>query len=82
MLIRPQQAQEKQRKEMIGRLKKGDKVLTTSGIYGTVLSVDEEADRVQLRLDDDGKVKIAFTKASIFRVLGEPAADKPAAETK
>jgi hypothetical protein len=38
-----------------------------------VISVDEQGDKVQLRLDDDGKVKITFTKASIVRVLN----DKP-----
>jgi preprotein translocase subunit YajC len=72
MLIRPQQQQEKKRKEMINALKKNDKVVTAAGMYGTVLSVDEKNDRVQLRLDDDGKVKITFTKASIVRVINEP----------
>ena len=73
MLIRPQQQQEKKRKEMIEKLKKNDKVLTAAGMYGTVISVDDQGDRVQLRLDDDGKVKITFNKASIVRVINEPA---------
>ena len=73
MLIRPQQQQEKKRKEMIGKLKKNDKVLTAAGMYGTVISVDDQGDRVQLRLDDDGKVKITFNKASIVRVINESA---------
>jgi preprotein translocase subunit YajC len=71
MLIRPQQQQEKKRKEMMGKLKKNDKVLTASGMYGTVLSVDDQNDRIQLRLDDDGKVKVTFTRASIVRVFNE-----------
>jgi preprotein translocase subunit YajC len=71
MLIRPQQQQEKKRREMINQLKKNDKVVTASGMYGTVISVDEQGDKVQLRLDDDGKVKITFTKASIVRVLND-----------
>jgi len=73
LLIRPQQQQEKKRRAMIDRVKKGDKVLTSAGMYGTVLSVDTESDKVMLRLDDDGKVKIAFTRASIVRVLNETA---------
>ena len=73
MLIRPQQQQEKKRKEMINKLKKNDKVLTAAGMYGTVISVDEQGDRVQLRLDDDGKVKISFSRASIVRVLNDTA---------
>jgi preprotein translocase subunit YajC len=71
LLLRPQQQQERKRREMISKLKKNDKVLTTSGMYGTVMSVDDEGDRVVLRLDDDGKVKITFTRSSIVRVLGD-----------
>ncbi len=73
MLIRPQQQQEKKRREMLGKLKKNDKVVTAAGMYGTVISVDEAADRVHLRLDDDGKVKVTFTRASIVRILGDSA---------
>jgi len=71
LLLRPQQQQEKQRRALMDTLGKGDKVLTTSGMYGTVLSVDKEGDRVVLRLDDDGKVKVTFTRASIVRILNE-----------
>jgi len=76
LLIRPQQQQEKKRREMIDRVKKNDKVLTSAGMYGTVMSVDSESDRVVLRLDDDGKVKVTFTRASIVRVLNETPAVK------
>src|SRR5260221_8814933 len=37
LLLRPQQQQEKKRKEMISKLKKNDKVLTASGMDGTVI---------------------------------------------
>jgi preprotein translocase subunit YajC len=80
MLIRPQQQQEKKRREMIDKLKKNDKVLTAAGMYGTVISVDEPGDRVQLRLDDDGKVKVSFTRASIVRVINE--SSEKSAESK
>ena len=69
LMLRPEQLKAKERKEMVEKLGKGDKVLTVSGMYGTVMSVDKEGDRVVLRLDDDGKVKITFTRASIVRVL-------------
>ncbi len=72
LLIRPQQKQEKKRRDLMDQLGKGDKVVTAAGMYGTVLSVDKEGDRVVLRLDDEGKVKITFTRASIIRILGDP----------
>jgi len=80
LIILPQQQQEKKRKQMIESLKKNDKVLTTGGIYGTVVSVDGGNDRVVLRVDDERGVRMAFTRSSVARVL-EPAdksADKSA----
>lgn len=75
LLFRPQQQQEKKRREMISALKKNDKVLTSAGIYGTVVSVDNDADRVMIRVDDDRGVKMAFSKTSIARVI-EASAEK------
>lgn len=52
---------------MINAIKKNDKVLTLAGIYGTVVSVDGDQDRVVLRVDDN--VKIAFSKTAILKVI-------------
>ena len=76
----PQQQQEKKRRAMIDGLKKNDKVLTTGGIYGTVMSVDATNDKVVLRVDDERGVKMAFTKSSVARVL-EPSSEKSAEST-
>jgi preprotein translocase subunit YajC len=77
LLFRPQQQQEKKRREMIARLKKNDKVITTGGLYGTVVSVDTDGDRVVLRVDDDRGVKLTFSKSAVSRVL-DAASEKPA----
>lgn len=81
IMVRPQQQQERKRKDMLGTLKKNDRVLTSSGIYGTVISVDNDQDRVVLRVDDDKGVKIPFSRASIVRVL-EQAQDKEKDKSK
>ncbi|WP_435022139.1 preprotein translocase subunit YajC [Tundrisphaera sp. TA3] len=75
LMYRPQQQQERRRKDMIRALKPNDKVLTAAGIYGTVQSVDPANDRIVLRVDGDGRVKIPFTMSSVVRLL-EPS-DKP-----
>jgi preprotein translocase subunit YajC len=77
MMIRPQQQQERKRRAMIDGLKKNDKVVTTGGIFGTVVSVDGTADRVVLRVDDEKGVKLSFTRSSVARVL-EPTSEKAA----
>ena len=69
LLIRPQQRQEKKRRSLVDSLKKNDKVLTSAGIYGTVVSVEADQDKVVLRVDDDKGVKFTFSKASIVRVI-------------
>ena len=57
LLIRPQQKQQKKLQEMRTALKKGDKVLTSGGIYGTVQNVTD--DIVSLQIADKVKVEVA-----------------------
>jgi len=77
LVIRPQQQQERKRRSMIDSLKKNDKVLTSGGIYGTVVSVDNAGDKVLLRIDDERGVRVAFSKSSVARVL-ESSSEKAA----
>jgi len=51
LLIRPQQKKAKQHKEMLAGIKKGDKVLTSGGIYGRVLEVDGDVLTVDIGHD-------------------------------
>ncbi|MFO0910181.1 MAG: preprotein translocase subunit YajC [Isosphaeraceae bacterium] len=81
LMIRPQMKQERERREMMSALKKNDRVLTAAGIYGTVVSVDEKADRVVVRIDDDRGVKVTFTRASIARILEAAEKDKEKEKT-
>jgi preprotein translocase subunit YajC len=61
-------------------LKKNDKIVTASGIYGTVVSVDPSGDKLVLRIDDDKGVKLTMSRSSVTRVL-EPSSDKGADAT-
>lgn len=61
LLIRPQQKQQKQLVDMRSNLKKGDKVITSGGIYGTVLNITD--DIVSLQIAE--KVKIEIAKSAI-----------------
>ena len=64
-IILPQQRKEKKHREMIKNLKKGDYVLTSSGIYGIVSKIDEKT--VTLKLCENVFVK--FDKSAIQGVL-------------
>jgi preprotein translocase subunit YajC len=58
LLILPQQKKQKKLREMLAALKKGDRVVTSSGIWGTVTNLDKETDTVTLQIADNTKVRI------------------------
>ena len=60
-MIRPQQKRQKELNSFRDSLKKGDKVVTVGGIYGTVLEVNDN--KVMLEIDKDVKIKV--DKASL-----------------
>jgi len=65
LIIRPQKQKEKQTKDMINAIKKGDKVVTIGGIRGTVTSVKN--DSIVVKVDDN--TKIEFTKGAVSSVI-------------
>ena len=64
MLIRPQQKQQKQIKEMLSKIKQGDKVVTRSGMYGTISSVENNDVTVEIA----NNVRVRFTRDAIAAV--------------
>ncbi len=65
LMIRPQQKQKKQHQDMMGQLSKGDKIVTTGGIHGTVAGVKDNV--VILKVADN--VKIEINRASIGQIV-------------
>jgi preprotein translocase subunit YajC len=65
ILIRPQQKQAKQQKELLKALKKGDKVVTASGIVGIVTNVTD--DLVTIRSAD---TKLDLQKNVVTQITG------------
>jgi len=56
LLIRPQQKRQKEMQKMLQSIKKGDRVVTASGLYGTVVGVKD--DIVVLTIADNVKVEM------------------------
>lgn len=61
MMIRPQQKRQKEHKKMLESVKHGDKVITSTGIHGTVTEVDDKT--IMLQIADN--VKVRFEKSAI-----------------
>ena len=63
LLIRPQTKKQREHKTMLTTLRKGDKVVTNSGMYGTIVGMDDKENKVVLKVAEN--VKIEFLKSSI-----------------
>jgi preprotein translocase subunit YajC len=57
LMIMPAQRRQKKVNEMLKNLKNGDKVITSGGIYGTIVGL--EGDAIQLRIADQVKIKVS-----------------------
>jgi preprotein translocase subunit YajC len=58
LLILPQQRRRKKQQELLEAVKKGDKVITSSGIWGTVTNMDKETETVTLQIADTTKIRL------------------------
>ncbi len=63
LLIRPQRKKQKEHQKLLGELKKGDRVVTSGGMFGTIFAIDEERNLVVLKINDN--TRLEFLKSSI-----------------
>ena len=68
LMIMPAQRRQKKVAQMLKELKNGDKVITTGGIYGTIVGLEDDA--VQLRIAEQVKMKIS--RSAIAGLQTEP----------
>ena len=62
-MIRPQQKRQKEHQKMISDLKKGDKIVTTAGLHGTITDVKDNIFRVQIA----DNVHVTLEKSSVSK---------------
>jgi len=67
LLIRPQQKKAKEHKEMIANLKKGSRIITSGGIYGTIQSIDDTT----IGLEIAEKVKIKISRGNVAALIAD-----------
>ena len=68
LIFRPQMKKQKQQKMMIEALKKGDKIITTGGIVGTIAGIKEKEGTLLVKISDNTKIELVRT--SVANVLG------------
>ena len=77
LMIRPQQRQKRQHQDMLSQVSKGDKVVTTGGIHGTIAGVKDSS--VILKIADN--VKIEVNRSSIGQIVSSKSS-KPQSQTQ
>ena len=74
LIIRPQNKKQKETKQMLAALKKGDKVVSIGGIRGTILSIKDDV--VVLKVD--ANTKMTFSRSAISNVVEQSRPSKKA----
>jgi preprotein translocase subunit YajC len=69
LLIRPQRKRAKEQQNMLSSLAKGDRVVTNSGMLGTIVGINEKDNIVTLKVGEE--TKIEFLKGSIAGKLDQ-----------
>jgi len=77
VLIRPQQKRQKEHRELVSRLKAGDRIVTNGGIYGTIVGVKETSVMVEVA---DG-VELDVIRSAVNTVVTEKDVAGDAART-
>lgn len=67
LFIRPQKKEQEKRQMMLDALKKGDRVVTVGGMYGTIVEISEK--NIVLKITD--KVEVKFTKSAVQNLQKE-----------
>ena len=67
MILRPQQKRAKERQSMLDSVKKGDRVVTSGGLHGKVVNVDDKT----VLLDVGDNMKLKFERSAIGTITRE-----------
>jgi preprotein translocase subunit YajC len=81
LLIRPQQQRQKEHREMMGRVRRGDTVVTSNGFIGKVSKATEGSDEIEVELNEQMKVRVLKSTLIDVRSKNEPVKDAAGAKS-
>jgi len=67
LILRPQQKRQKERQKLLDAVKKGDKIITSGGLHGTVAGIDDKTLLVQVA----DNVKLKFDRSAVSMIIKE-----------
>jgi preprotein translocase subunit YajC len=75
LVIRPQNQRQKEHRELVEKVRRGDTVVTSGGFIAKVTRVPENSDEVEVELNDTLKVRVLRSTLLDVRSKGEPVKD-------
>jgi preprotein translocase subunit YajC len=66
LILRPQQKRQKEKQRLLESIKKGDRIITSGGIHGTVEGLEDKT--VLIKISDNTKIKIE--RSAVATILG------------
>lgn len=73
LVIRPQQQRAKMHRELIGKVRRGDTVITSGGFIGKVTKAADNSDEIEVELSDAMRVRVLKSTLMDVRSRGEAA---------
>ena len=80
LLIRPQQRKQKEHRQMLSNVRKGDEIITNGGIFGVVTGVRD--DRITVKIADNVRVRIQKSAVSQVTKRGDEEDDEEVESTE
>jgi preprotein translocase subunit YajC len=76
LIILPQRKRQRAIDAMLENLKSGDRVVTSGGIYGTIVSVRDDKRTVQLKISENPVIRVEVARTAISGLQDTPAEEK------
>ena len=78
MILRPERRRRSEQSGMLENLKKNDRIVTTGGIYGTVVNVQKGDSDVVIKVDENSNTRLRVVRSSISRIINDTDSEKSA----
>lgn len=69
LMIMPQQKKQKALQKMLDALQVNDKVLTTSGIYGRIVTIKPDKNTVVIEIDEANHLRVEFQRGAVATII-------------
>ena len=69
LLIRPQQRRARAQQALLRSVEVGDEIVTTAGVFGTIVAIDDETDVVTLEIAPGTQIRMV--RAGVGRIVGD-----------